>query len=359
MLEIHHSPYRRFIGSGRRGWLVVFVVLVLAAIAGVALIVGYQWALRPVAAGDTGVVRFTVESGQGSAQIAAKLKEVGLIRSQTAFRLYTSLTDTKQKLQAGGYALKRSMSVSEIVEHMSSGKTDEIAVTILPGLSLTRLSDPARQGSLAAQGFSQDELDQAFAAVYDHPLLRDKPAEVGLDGYIYPETYQVMADSDATSLVRRSFDEFYQVLQQQRIVERLAERQLTLHQGLTLASIIQQEVSDSQVQKQVAQVFLKRLAEGMPLGSDPTFIYAAERDDQTPTINYDSPYNTRRYGGLPPGPIGTFNLSALLAVIEPADGDYLYFAAGDDGVTRFARTLEEHEQNVAQYGQGERSRFSY
>lgn len=305
MLELHHSPYHRFGGSARRWWLVAFIALVTAAVMGAAVVIGYQWALRPVQANVAEQVRFTVEEGQVSSEIARNLKAAGLIRSQTAFRLYASLSGTKDQLQAGGYALTRAMSVSEIIEHMSSGRTDELDVTILPGMSLIKLADAELEGSLVKQGFSPDELRRAFAANYDHPLLRDKPAGVGLDGYIYPETYRVLANVDANDLVTRSFDEFYSVLQANDVVSRLAARGLSLHQGLTLASIIQQEVSDETLQKQVAQVFLKRLADDMELGSDPTFIYAAERDGAEPTINYDSPYNTRRYKGLPPGPMAT------------------------------------------------------
>ncbi len=102
-------------------------------------------------------------------------------------------------------------------------------------------------------------------------------------------------------------------------------------------------------QKQVAQIFYKRLGEDIPLGADATFVYAAKKLGVTPSVDLDSPYNTRVHAGLPPGPISTPGLSALQAVAQPAPGDYLYFVSGDDGQTYFARTQEEHEANAAQY----------
>ncbi len=123
----------------------------------------------------------------------------------------------------------------------------------------------------------------------------------------------------------------------------------TLHQVITLASIIEKETPNTTEQKQVAQVFLLRLQRGMPLGSDPTYVYGAHLLGVTPSVSVDSPYNTRKYTGLPPGAIDNFNLAALQAVLDPAPGDYVYFVADPNGVTHFARTLEEHQANVARY----------
>ena len=114
-----------------------------------------------------------------------------------------------------------------------------------------------------------------------------------------------------------------------------------------MASIVQKEVSDPSDQRQVAQVFLKRLKEGTVLGSDVTFLYIAKKEGRSPSVNDPSPYNTRKNGGLPPGPIANFHLSALQAVANPASGDFLYFVAGDDGKTYFSRTEAEHDANVA------------
>jgi UPF0755 protein len=129
----------------------------------------------------------------------------------------------------------------------------------------------------------------------------------------------------------------------------LKERGMNLHQGVILASIIQQEVADPQEQKQVSQVFQKRLGAGMALESDATFVYAAKQMGVEPSVNLDSPYNTRKVPGLTPGPIANFNFSAIEAVVAPAPGEYVYFVSGDDGKTYFANTQDEHNANIQQH----------
>jgi len=323
------------------------VALGLFVIAAVASIGWYFASLRPVDPNDASQVRVVIEPGEGSAAIMAKLKEKRLIHSELAARVFVDLNGAKSKLQAGGYVLTRQQDVAEIVEHISTGKTDEINVTILPGLTLKDLADPEVKGSLAAQGFSAEEIKTAFDAEYSSPLLADKPADQTLEGYIFPETYRTSAGDGLKSVVQRSMDDLYVQLQTKGLIEKFKARGLNIHQALTLASIVQEEVSDPTTQRQVAQVFYKRLASGMVLGSDVTFEYAANQLGVTPAVDIESPYNTRQHPGLPPGPIANMNTSALEATADPAPGDYLFFVAGDDGVTYFSRTVEEHEANAA------------
>lgn len=313
----------------------------LMLIATIATASWYNWAISPPSDDDR-QVRVVVESGDTVATIANTLYEQDLIRSRLAFGLYTQLSGTRSKLQAGGYVLSANQDVPSIVEHMTTGRTDEFDVTILPGMTLDELREQFKD-----DGFSDEEITAAFNAAYDHPLLASKPAGATLEGYVYPETYRMSADQTLEALFTRVFDEMYQTLQEKKYLDEFTKRNLTIHQAVTLASIVQKEVSDPVDQKQVAQVFYKRLAEGTMLGSDVTFIYAAEQAGRTPTVSFDSPYNTRKYAGLPPGPIANMNPSALEAVAFPAAGDYLYFVAGDDGVTYFSRTEAEHNANVA------------
>ena len=305
--------------------------------------------LRPVDMSNTTNVRFVVASGETASEIANSLHKADLIRDPFVFQLYTQLTGTKSQLQAGGYVLQRTLSVSDIVEHISSGKTDDVLVTILPGLTLEQLADPEVEGSLAQQGYSAKEIADAFAADYKSNVFAGRPAGSTLEGYIYPETHQTTASSSLESVLQLSFDEFYLQIQQKGIEAKLQQQGLSLRDGIILASIVQKEVSNTTDQKQVAQVFIKRLNEGIVLGSDVTFMYIAEKEGREPSVNDDSLYNTRKHGGLPPGPISNFNLSALEAVANPAPGDYLYFVAGDDGTTHFGRTEAEHEENVAKH----------
>lgn len=325
-------------------------LLTLFVVSASSLIAWYQWALQPVNTTDTSPVRIIVASGESSSEIIDTLSAAGLIRSKLATRLYINLSSQKLQLQAGGYILSKNLSVENIVKHIADGKADELNVTILPGLTLKQLADPEVNGSLADQGFTAGEIQAAFKAVYDSPLLVDRPQGQTLEGYIFPETYRMNAGDKLDSLIERSFDELYQRLQKDGLIEKFRSRGFNLHQAITLASIVQKEVGDSDTQKQVAQVFSTRLARGMVLGSDVTFEYAAAQLGVTPAVDIASPYNTRRVTGLPPGPIANMNYSALLAVADPAPGDYLYFVAGDredQGKTFFAHTFEEHEANIA------------
>lgn len=322
------------------------VSIVLAAVAGLLLLLSigtalwYDWALQ--APGDeSNRVRIVIKPGDTAATIGENLQSHGLIRSKLAFNFYTKLSGARDKLQAASYVLSPNQDVKSIVNHMTTGQTDEFDITIPPGLTLDEL-----RTLLIKDGFSDEEISAAFTATYSHPLLADRPPGASLEGYIFPETYRMNADQDLRTLFTRSFDEFYKQLQSNGYIDQFKARGLNIHQGVTLASIVQKEVSNPTDQKQVAQVFLRRLSISMPLGSDVTFIYAAKQLGVEATPRLDSPYNTRKVGGLPPGPIANMNPSALDAVAYPGAGDFLFFVAGDDGKTYYARTNEEHQANI-------------
>lgn len=322
------------------------IVLLIGAFIG-----WYSFALMPkTGATNEKRQRITIEKGETSTTIAAQLEKNGLIRSAVAMRLYVELSGNKNKLQAGGYLLSTSQSVHDIVDHLVSGKTDEFNVRILPGFTLDELADGSVKGSLVQQGFSEEEIRAAYGANYTHPLLASKPASADLEGYIFPETYRMNSGSSLQSLFTRTFDELYNRLQKDGTLQAFQARNLTIHQAVTLASMVQKEVSNTADQPQVAQVFLRRLELGQVLGSDVTYLYAAKKLGVKGTPELDSPYNTRKVGGLPPGPIANMNYAALRAVAQPAPGDYLFFVAGDgadEGKTFFARTEEEHQANIA------------
>ena len=326
--------------------MAVILAVVFLIISG---FVFYTTALGPVDPSATSAVRVIISQGQTASQIADTLYEHELIQNPKVFELYTQFSGAKSKLQAGGFMLKRSHSVPEIVDRLISGKSDEMNVTFLPGLTLEELSDKAVSGSLSEQRYSDDEIKTALAKAYDSPLFKLKPDGASLEGYLYPETYVVPADTSLDAVVKMTLDVFYKQINSKGLVEKLKKQNLTLPQGIILASIVQKEVSNPTDQKQVAQVFLKRLKENKVLGSDVTFMYIAKKEGREPRVNDPSPYNTRRNPGLPPGPISNFHIEALEAVADPAPGDFEYFVAGDDGTTHFSRTEAEHNSNIEKY----------
>jgi UPF0755 protein len=328
----------------RKKRLLLWILAVLAALLiGLALsaFTWYSLSLKPVNASDKNKVRVEIIAGSSPSDIAKLLQNKKLIHSQFAFDIYTRLSHTRSLLQAGTYNLSPSESTQAIVDHMVSGKVDDFTLTFLPGATVAE-----DRKVLISAGYSETDVDAALSKTYNHPLFTDKPASADLEGYIYGETYNFSSSASVEDVLTKTFDEYYAKIQQNNLVDAYKSHGLTLYQGITLASIIQREVPTPADQKQVAQVFYSRLSAGIALGSDVTYQYAAKKLGVDPSPNLDSPYNTRKYAGLPPGPIATPGLSALQAVASPASGDYLYFLSGDDDTTYFSRTNDEHEANI-------------
>ncbi|MFZ2125214.1 MAG: endolytic transglycosylase MltG [Candidatus Saccharimonadales bacterium] len=326
--------------------------LILAVIVGSAAgsFAWYNNQLRPVGSDISQLKLITIENGSTPGQVGRLLESESIIRSSTAFDIYARLSGRQNKLQAGMYRLSPAESTPQIVEHLVNGSVDEFSITFYPGATLVDNTDAKKKYDvttvLRKAEYSDEEIAAAFKASYDSPLFASRPAGADLEGYIYGQTYNFSTGAKLTDILSRTFEEFYSVVQENNLVKKFSDHGLNLYQGITLASIVQREASDATEQKQVAQVFYSRLKLGMILGSDVTYQYIADKTGVPRDTNLDSPYNTRRFGGLPPGPIASPGLSALLAVANPASGDYLYFLAGDDDKVYFAKTLAEHEANI-------------
>lgn len=328
--------------SRRQKLLIAILVIAALTIAGIiAITVWYNRQLTPLSTDKDAKISVKIVEGSTSSQIGKLLEDNKIIRDARVFNVYARLSNTRDKLQAGSYKLSPSSSTPEIIQYLVDGRVDQFTVTFLPGATVA----DAREVLLKA-GYSAAQVDAGLAKKYDHPIFATKPASADLEGYIYGETYAFPVGVTVEQILTNTFDEFYSFVQANSLQTAYQSHGLTLFEGITLASIIQREVNGEADQKQAAQVFYKRLGEDMPLGSDATFIYIAKKLGVTPSVDLDSPYNTRIYGGITPGPISTPSKTALLAVAQPAEGDYLYFINGDDGVNYFARTLAEHEQNV-------------
>lgn len=330
----------------KRIWWVFSIILLIGIGAIGAVGAWYVVSLQPRNVHDTSRTRITINEGSSPSSIAAQLQDKNLIRNKWAFDLYIRLSGAHSELQAGLYSISPSESVATIVQHLVAGKVDQSSLTFLPGATVTE-----DKAALQKAGYSQKEIDAAFTKTYNHALFADKPASADLEGYIFGETYHFKGDATVEQILTTTFDEYYAALERENLIEGFKAQGLNLYQGITLASIIQREVPNADDQKQVAQIFLKRLSINMPLGSDVTYQYAAKQLGVSPSPGLDSPYNTRKYPGLPPGPIASPGLTALEAVAHPADGDYLYFLSGDDGITYFAKTADEHEANIRDHCQ--------
>lgn len=287
----------------------------------------------------------TVERGMSATQIGVLLHEQRIIRAAWAFDWYTRSQDVRDELQAGTYSFSPSQSIPDIVSQLTHGKISTKLVTILPGQRL----DQVRQ-MFINNGFSEADVDAALKpAQYENsPALVDKPAGNSLEGYLYPDSFQKTATTNPKLIVEESLAEMQKYLTPD-IRSAFAREGLSTYQGIILASIVEQEVSNPSDRAQAAQVFLKRMSTGMQLGSDVTVLYGSRLAGHTGSLAYDSPYNTHLHLGLPPTPISNVSANSLQAVAHPAATDWLYFVTGDDGTTHFSRTLAEHEALTAQY----------
>lgn len=328
------SPWKKGVLFG--GAVTLGLLLVLFAGAWV----WFQIQLAPVGSNQNELIKVTIEPATTPAQIGALLEEQKVIKSSFAFGLYARLTGSQNSLQAGAYRLSPAESTPEIIEHLTNGNVDTFDITFLPGSTL----EDNRQVFLDA-GFTEAEVDAGLSATYDTPLLDGRPRGADLEGYIYGDTYRFGTDASVEDILNHVFDFYYQAIVDNDLAVKYKAQDLSLYEGITLASIIQREAIGGD-EAQIAQVFLLRLETGMELGSDVTYHYIADKLGVERDPNLNSPYNTRRFPGLPPGPISVPGIAALKAVAEPAEGDYLYFLSGDDDVTYFARTLAEHEQNI-------------
>lgn len=331
-------------------WLIVIASMLSLGIVLVAIAwIWYQIQLSPVDGASTEKTLVTILPESAPSEIATQLKKEGVIRNETAFLWYTRIQGVQNKLQAGSFRLSPSENTAQIVTHLVSGKVDTFSITFYPGATLVDKVSPEKDRIdattvLKRAGYGEEEIAAALSKNYDSPIFQDKPSGTDLEGYVFGETYEFYAGASVEDILNRTFQEFNKWVVQDNLIAAYKARGLNLYQGITLASIIQRE-SGGDDKAQIAQVFYTRLGINMPLGSDVTYQYIADKTGVMRDPGLDSPYNTRRYGGLPPGPIAVPGLASLRAVGAPAPGDYLYFLSGDDNVTYYGRTLEEHEAN--------------
>lgn len=316
----------------------------MAAVAAVLLVgyVSYRVGLGPAAsAGSTQV--FEIRSGENANSVATELKRAGLIRNRTAFLTYLNFHGLRTGLKAGTYSISPTKTGPFIAELLTNGSTFSNRLTVPEGYRLSQIEALA-----AKHGISKAAFTAALVAPHSQAFLESKPPGVSLEGYLFPDSYEVGSTTTAAQLVDAMLDTFGKRVGQE-YVQAFAAQGLTLHQGLTIASIVEREVSHPEDRPIVAQIFLKRFREKQPLGSDVTVHYASDLAGVPFNLDINSLYNTRKFVGLPPGPIASPGLSAMDAVAHPAATTYNYFLSGNDGKTYYANTYAEHQRNIQKY----------
>lgn len=301
---------------------------------------------EPYREGRRSPVTLVFEKGLPAARILERLEEEGLLASALWTRLYLVHARGDPSLKAGEYRFEPPLSARQVVDKLIAGDVLMHPVTLIEGMDRFEIAD-----HLAAEGFGDRAV---FAALVESPeLVADlDPAAPDLEGYLFPDTYAFRRGTPEAEIVDKLVATFRQRWDD-RIAPRLAgDPPPTVRDVVTLASIVEKEAALDRERPIVAGVYVNRLERGMGLFADPTVIYALklagtwDGNLTRPDLQIDSPYNTYRYGGLPPGPICSPGLESLLAAVEPAEVPYLYFVSRNDGSHVFSRTLAEHNRNV-------------
>ena len=300
---------------------------------------------------------FTVEPGDGVDAIAGRLVASGILDSDERFRTLVQLVGVGADLRADTYSFAPNTPAAEVIRRLREGVERERFFVVHEGQRVEEIGDALVILELA----TREEWEQALDEPRSEEILDGRPSGATLNGYLFPGTYSVDNDTTAESLLAAMIAGLDEALDQV-LRGRIALSSLSLHEVLTLASIVERETLLREEMPVVASVFLNRLEAGVKLDADPTVQFAiTTRSSGEPAdgwwkvgltledLAFQSPYNTYLVAGLPPGPIANPGLAAIEAVLNPADTDYFYFVARGDGSHAFAETLAEHNENVAEF----------
>lgn len=306
---------------------------------------------------DASEVDFTIKPGESALAVAQKLEAEGLVSDANLFRQFLRYNKLDVSLEAGDYILRRNMNMMEIGQTLQKAIAKEVVITIPEGWRAEEIADMlTNEGVMDGDAFLQVVRD---GTAVESNILFDRPSGQSYEGYLFPDTYRLPVNATPEDLVDRMLDNLASKLPANTI-ELAARRGLKLYDVLTVASIVEREAVFDDERPIIASVYLNRLQQNMYLQADPTVQYAMgyQPDSgqwwKTPVTldeysGVDSPYNTYLNPGLPPGPIANPGLNSILAVLEPADTNFLFFVAYGEGRHIFAETYEEHQKNVAVY----------
>ena len=313
----------------------------------------------PARQGQDRSVLVTVDKGESATDIGHALAAAGVVRSSRLFEVLVGVTGVQDSLEAGEYDFDPGMPAIEVVQRIATGRTASRQVTIPEGLRDEQIGDLLEKSHVVSKSDFMAALDKSN---YQVPFLSQLQDDDDLEGFVFPASYQFSRTVTATQVVQELLQGFQDNVADKVQIE---GQDLTLEQVVTLASIVEREAAVPGDRPLIASVYLNRLRAGIPLQADPTVQFALAADPSNVSqfgywkkeltlddLQVQSPYNTYVNQGLPPGPIANPGLASIEAVIRPAHTDYLFFVAKPDGSHVFAKTLQEHLQNVQKYEGG-------
>jgi UPF0755 protein len=324
------------------------LVIVVSGLAAAGAWVAYSRIHEPFRGSDAAEQFVDIAPGAGAGAIGRQLADAGIVRDPLTFRLALQWTGRARELKAGEYRFDRAMTAIEVIDTIARGDVYHRLLTFPEGLTIAEMGQVFEErGFGTAAAFERAALNPALIADLD-------PEARSLEGYLFPETYALPRGASAGELVAQMVGLFRRLytgtLQADASASGLSTRQV-----VTLASLVEKETARDDERRLVAAVYRNRLRLGMGMQADPTVIYALQQAGRydgnlsRADLEFDSPYNTYRYPGLPPGPIASPGLSALEAAVRPADVKHLYFVSRNDGSHVFAESLAEHNRNVREW----------
>ncbi len=295
-----------------------------------------------------------IKPGMTLRQVSHFLADKKLLDEPGAFVLYTYLQGKQNHIQAGEYRFSPSVPPWKILESLTNGTAILYTVTIPEGYRITEIAELLEKKGLADKNkFIEETRNKELLDAHQIP------AGGSLEGYLYPETYKFSKAVGARKIVQTLVDTFKERVQKPELMQQVKAGKLTFHEIVTLASLIEKETGLGTERKLISSVFHNRLAKKMRLQTDPTVIYAMVNFDgniRKKDLSIDSPYNTYKYFGLPPGPIASPGLDSIRAALEPDQSDFLYFVSRKDGSHQFSTNYKDHSRAVQKYQLSHRTR---
>lgn len=290
-----------------------------------------------------------IKKGDALEDIAQKLEKEGLIKKAHFFTFYNFISCNTPRLQAGYYLFSPSMTIPEIVAKMVRGEVIKDKITIIEGWSTKDIADYFERKNVCQKEDFFRIIFKDFSSEFD--FLKDKPKNQNLEGYLFPDTYEIIYGEEPETILKRILKNFDKKITQEMRKE-IENQKKTIFEIVTMASLLEKEVKTMEEKKLVSGILWKRLENKMPLQVDATINYITGKRTTKISIEetkIDNPYNTYLYLGLPPGPICNPGLDSILAAIYPAKSDYWYYLTTPEGKAIFSKTYQEHLLAKAKY----------
>lgn len=341
-----------FLGLLNSFWLLSFCLLFIFAItAGIVYI--RKSITTPVSHIDSPRI-VNIPKGSDLKAVSSILKKEGIIDSSLIFNILARYKSAEGGLKAGEYSLSPNMSPLQILSLIQNGKVYQYPVTIPEGYNIFEAASLLHKKGLVNK-------ERFISLAFNGDFIKSLGVETdNLEGYIFPDTYYISRGMDEKVIIKKMVDTFKSIVLDKMLIK-IKDRGLTIRQIITIASLIEKETGKEDEKPVISAVFYNRIKKEMRLQCDPTVIYALlikslkggtssfdgniRKDD----LMIDSPYNTYKYSGLPPGPIANPGMSSINAAINPSDSNYLYFVSKQDGWHYFSSTIEEHNKAVNKY----------